>query len=117
MSRIQAQPHRPKLTPVEPLTSATEERAAPALRYFPAFLDLAGRPVLVVGGGEVAARKVRLLREAGAEVTVVAKRIAPELAEDRKLTLIRRGFAAGDVLGKVLAVAATDDAEANYRIH
>ena len=33
------------------------------MRYFPVFLDLAGRPVLVVGGGEVAARKVALLRE------------------------------------------------------
>jgi uroporphyrin-III C-methyltransferase / precorrin-2 dehydrogenase / sirohydrochlorin ferrochelatase len=90
-----------------------------AMRYFPAFLDLAGRRVLVVGGGVVAWRKVRLLSDAGAAVTVVAKHLSPEFAEhesDFRLTVIRRGFTAGDVLGKTLAVAATGDAEVNRRV-
>ncbi len=114
MSRIESNPHFEPRT-VQPLTPAVES-GPPAMRYFPAFLDLLGRETLVVGGGEVAARKVQLLRDAGARVTVVAKRLAPELAEDPRLTLIRRGFVAGDILGKALAVAATDDREANRRV-
>ena len=51
------------------------------MRYFPLFLDLHGRHVAVVGGGEVALRKVRALLEAGASVTVVAPELHPALAE------------------------------------
>ena len=52
--------------------------AAPVL--FPLFLDLRGRRVLVVGGGEVAARKVAALLDSGADVTVVAPALVPALA-------------------------------------
>ena len=47
------------------------------MRYFPLFLDIRDKPVLLVGGGEVAARKVSLLLDAGAKVTVdtVAQRV------------------------------------------
>ncbi len=47
-------------------------RSAPTIRYFPAFLDLAGRRALVLGSGEVAARKAAALARAGAEVAVAA---------------------------------------------
>ncbi|MCG8672473.1 MAG: NAD-binding protein, partial [Pseudomonadales bacterium] len=40
--------------------------------YFPLFLDLKGKPCLVVGGGDIAVRKATLLKRAGAKVTVVA---------------------------------------------
>ena len=50
------------------------------MRYFPLFADLRGRRVLVVGGGEVAERKVRLLVEAGADVQVVSPELSPWLA-------------------------------------
>ena len=60
---------------------ATRERHGPlAVRYFPLFLDIAGKPVLLVGGGEVAARKYALLKDAGAKVTVVAPVLGEELA-------------------------------------
>ena len=73
------------------------------MQYFPAFLDLNGRSCLVVGGGETAARKVRLLRKSGAEVVVVAPRVVDEIADlaaDGALGLVRRGFVAGDVQGR-----------------
>ncbi len=47
--------------------------------YLPIFADLKQRPVLVVGGGEVAARKVDLLLRAGAEVRIVAQALLAEL--------------------------------------
>ncbi|MFB6261954.1 MAG: NAD(P)-dependent oxidoreductase, partial [Thiohalorhabdaceae bacterium] len=50
------------------------------MAYLPLFHDLHGQPVLVVGGGEVGARKVAMLRKAGARVTVVAPELTDELA-------------------------------------
>src|SRR6185312_8178997 len=50
------------------------------MALYPLFLKLAGRKVLVVGGGPVALGKVRALVEAGAEVAVVAPEVVPELA-------------------------------------
>jgi uroporphyrin-III C-methyltransferase/precorrin-2 dehydrogenase/sirohydrochlorin ferrochelatase len=49
------------------------------MRYFPLFLDLAGRRVLVLGGGEQAAQKVRLLARTGARIGIVAERLGDEL--------------------------------------
>ena len=76
------------------------------MEYFPVFLDLKRRPVLLVGGGELALRKLRLLREAGAEVTVVAPGILPEI-EASAAALRRRGFVDGDVNGQTVIFAAT----------
>ncbi|HKF61392.1 MAG TPA: NAD(P)-dependent oxidoreductase [Dongiaceae bacterium] len=76
------------------------------MEYFPVFLDLKRRPVLLVGGGEAALRKLRLLRKAGAEVTVVAPRILPEI-EASAAALRRRGFVDGDVNGQTIIFAAT----------
>ena len=47
--------------------------------YIPIFLDVTGRECVVVGGGEVAARKVEALLEAGARVTVVSPRLSSPL--------------------------------------
>jgi 3'-phosphoadenosine 5'-phosphosulfate sulfotransferase (PAPS reductase)/FAD synthetase len=52
-------------------------RRLSGMRYFPLFADLHGRRVLVVGGGDVAERKVRLLLEAGAHVSIVAPELTP----------------------------------------
>ena len=80
------------------------------MRHFPAFHDVTDRSCLVVGAGESAARKVRLLRQAGARIVVVAPRACEELAAlaaDRVLELRRRPFRSGDVVGQVLVVSAT----------
>ena len=79
------------------------------MALFPLFLKLAGRKVLVVGGGPVAAAKVAALREAGAEISVVAPDVEPglvELADAGKITLVRRSFDAADLGGVWFVVAA-----------
>ncbi len=74
-------------------------RAASRPPLFPAFLDLRGKPVVVVGGGEVAARKARSLERSGAAVTLVAPEICAALAERVRRGGIRhraKRFEAGD---------------------
>ncbi|HEY7689568.1 MAG TPA: siroheme synthase CysG [Dongiaceae bacterium] len=89
------------------------------MNYFPAFFDLKDRRALVVGGGEAAARRLRLLRKAGARVTVVAPRVVEEISAaiaDGAVTAIRRGFVAGDVSGHTVVFAATGLPEVDERV-
>lgn len=79
-------------------------------------LNLAGRRCLVVGGGKVATRKVAGLLDAGAEVMVVAPQASAEiasLADEGRVTWLRKHFTAPDVEGALLVFAATNDAVAN----
>jgi uroporphyrin-III C-methyltransferase / precorrin-2 dehydrogenase / sirohydrochlorin ferrochelatase len=80
------------------------------MNYFPAFFDLKERPALLVGGGEAAARRLRLLQKAGARVTIVAPRVGDEIAaaiDAGKIAAVRRGFVSGDVNGQAIVFAAT----------
>lgn len=85
--------------------------------FLPLFHKLQGRVVLVVGGGEVALRKARLLSEAGAQLRVVAPQIRSELNE---LTaaggVFPRCYETADLQGVALVIAATDDEPLNARI-
>ena len=81
---------------------------------FPAFLRLAGRKVVVVGGGPVAAGKLGALLAAGAEVVVVAPEIRTELAQPG-VTLVTRGFEDADLDGAWWVVAAAPP-EVNRRV-
>ncbi len=83
--------------------------------YYPIFLDLREKPVLVVGAGAVALRKTRGLLEAGARVTVVAPRWRREF-ESLPVRLARRRFRASDLRGACLAFTATDDRRVNRRV-
>ena len=85
------------------------------MRYYPLFLDVRGKPVLVAGAGKVALRKAKGLVEAGARVTVVAPRRAPGFAE-LPVRFERRRFRASDLNGALLAFAATDDRRVNRRV-
>ena len=83
---------------------------------YPVTLSLRGRPVLVVGGGEVALRKVEGLLAEGARVTLIAPELVPDLealAERGEIALARRRHRAGDVAGFALVFAATDDVAVN----
>jgi uroporphyrin-III C-methyltransferase/precorrin-2 dehydrogenase/sirohydrochlorin ferrochelatase len=89
------------------------------LDYLPLFLDLRGRTVLLVGGGEVAARKAELLLSAGALLRVAA----PVLGERLAALLVRHGgthlaepFIPAHLQGCALAIAATDDAAVNLAV-
>ena len=84
-------------------------------RYYLACLDLNGRSCLVVGGGKVGLEKARGLLDCGAEVTVVAPRIEPEL-ERLAVRLRHRRYETGDLDGHFLVVAATPVRSVNQRI-
>ena len=81
-----------------------------AVNYFPVFFDLKDQPVLVVGGGEVALRKVSLLERAGARLTLVAPEVAKELQERAaagRLELRVREFQPADLDGARMVIVAT----------
>lgn len=82
---------------------------------YPVNLVLEGRPVLVVGGGPIAARKVAGLLDCGAAVTVVAPDLVPELAGGA-VAVHRRPYERGEVAGYRLVVAATDDPAVNRAV-
>lgn len=82
--------------------------------YFPAFLKLNARNCLLVGAGDVAARKARLLLAAGARLTIVAPRVGAMVADvmrNRDVKHMQREFRPADLQGQWLVVAATGDVE------
>ncbi|WP_417778444.1 siroheme synthase CysG [Stutzerimonas xanthomarina] len=87
--------------------------------FLPLFHNLNGRTVLVVGGGEIALRKARLLSEAGAVLRVVAPEIEAQLNElvvKSGGQALVRGYQSRDLSGCVLAIAATDDEPLNAQV-
>ncbi|MBU5232162.1 precorrin-2 dehydrogenase/sirohydrochlorin ferrochelatase family protein [Agathobacter rectalis] len=95
------------------------------MAYFPMFVDMTERECLIVGGGNVAYRKVMVMLDFGAKVTVVAEDICEELreliADDRankenRITIIKRKFNQKDCDGMEMVIAATDDNALNHEI-
>ena len=85
----------------------------------PLFISLKGRDVLVIGGGKVANRKVRLLIRSGAKVQLVAPELHPSLqgAIDNKQIQYRQGrFEEHDISAQFLIIAATDDRAINKQV-
>jgi precorrin-2 dehydrogenase / sirohydrochlorin ferrochelatase len=83
---------------------------------YPAILLLEGRLAVVIGGGQVAERKVRTLLDAGAKVRVVTSEVSKGIrrwADAGDIELIERRYERGDLAGSAAAVAATDDEEVN----
>jgi uroporphyrin-III C-methyltransferase/precorrin-2 dehydrogenase/sirohydrochlorin ferrochelatase/precorrin-2 dehydrogenase/sirohydrochlorin ferrochelatase len=86
------------------------------MAYFPMMLNLNGRPCLVVGGGMIAYRKVQVLCDFGAEVTVAAPQLCDELNGIPDIHIRRKEFEETDIRGMALVVAATDCREKNHAI-
>jgi uroporphyrin-III C-methyltransferase/precorrin-2 dehydrogenase/sirohydrochlorin ferrochelatase len=84
--------------------------------YFAAFMDLRGKPGVVVGGGQVAALKAEALLRSGVRVTIVAPDTCERLSELAVLGSVRieqKRFQPGDLVGAEIAIAATDDPAVN----
>jgi siroheme synthase-like protein len=87
--------------------------------YFPVFLNIQRKKCVVVGGGQVAFRKVRMLLDCGANVTVISPVLHPdltELANRKSIQVIRRSFKLGDLKGAFIVIAATDTKETNRKV-
>ncbi|MBB1292724.1 uroporphyrinogen-III C-methyltransferase [Pseudoalteromonas sp. SR44-5] len=89
------------------------------MQYLPIFTKLDNKPVLVVGGGEVALRKCRAFLKARADVTLVAPWFCDELkehAQNNDVTLIDAFFDESHLDGKMLVIAATDNDDVNNSV-
>ena len=84
--------------------------------YFPLFIKLQNKPCLVIGAGEIAARKIELLARAGANITVIALEISHHVAsleQKYNLTIQQRVFTPNDVINFALVISATDNRSTN----
>lgn len=86
------------------------------MSYFPLFIELKERRCLVAGGGKIALHKINVLKDFGAQVTVVSPDILPEIKQMELVECREKKFHASDLDGQQLVVAATDDKEENHRI-
>jgi precorrin-2 dehydrogenase/sirohydrochlorin ferrochelatase len=87
--------------------------------YYPIYLDIENRPLLIVGGGNVCARKAETMMKYGARVTVVAPRVNAEIAqwENQGLLSVRRKrYEPSDLEDAVIVIASTDDQSVNEQI-
>ncbi|WP_419843366.1 siroheme synthase CysG [Actinobacillus pleuropneumoniae] len=89
------------------------------MNYLPIFVDLKNRPVLVVGGGHVAVRKIYALLKADASVKVVAEKLHSSLqvlVDEGKVEWLTKAFEASQVTSSYLVIAATDDNALNQQV-
>jgi precorrin-2 dehydrogenase/sirohydrochlorin ferrochelatase len=89
------------------------------MKYYPVCLDVSGKRCVIVGGGEVAERKVRRLMDCGAEVLVVSESLSPALQtmkSDGLLSHIQAGYSSDLIEGAFLVIGATDRTEVNEAV-
>ncbi len=89
------------------------------MRYFPIFLDVDSRDVVIVGGGEKALQKLRLLAKTTARLKVVSEHVCEGIAAlnaERPLVLVQRGFDVTDLDGAAMVFAASDDVDLDRRV-
>lgn len=87
--------------------------------YFPIFIDLSEKHIVVVGAGKIASRRVRTLLEFAGKITVVAPEISEEIlamAGKGPVQLKKRAFEEADLDGTDMVLAITDDKELNKKI-
>jgi len=89
------------------------------LKYYPVFLDIRDKKCVIVGGGEVAARKAERLLDCGAKVFVISPKLSPALAALKEKNIISHIAAqySGDLINRAtLVIGATDDEKTNAAI-
>ena len=87
------------------------------MAYFPFFIVIENKKILIVGGGNVALRKAEKLVQFGADIVVVAPEICAELERLDGVKLIRRRFENNDICTAFAVIAATNDKQLNARIY
>jgi len=88
-------------------------------KFYPMMMDLKGRPTLVVGGGDVAARKIEMLVSCGSKVKVVAPQIDASLnhlIDSGEVTHIKEKYQTKHLESAVLVIASTDNEEVNKKV-
>ena len=88
-------------------------------RYYPVFLNVRGKRCVVVGGGNVALRKVKTLLEHGASVEVVSPSFCPELSQlaaAKTISVLHKEYEPGDLNGAFIAIAATAESDTNQKV-
>ena len=86
------------------------------MKYFPIFLDANHISAMIIGGGDVAARKIELLLKSTTNITVMAESVSPSvqrLVEAHDLKWLEHNYQAGHLSGINLVIAATDDSKVN----
>jgi precorrin-2 dehydrogenase/sirohydrochlorin ferrochelatase len=89
------------------------------MSFYPVLLDLTGKKVLVVGGGQVAQRKVETLLEYEAEILIVSRELTDKLnkmVENKRVQFLGKEFLPRHLDGAFLVIAATDDKALNHRV-
>jgi|SRR3990170_67047 len=89
------------------------------MRYYPIFLDIKDKPCVVIGGGNVAERKVISLLDAGARVVVISPVLTPalkKLAREKTINYCPKSYEEGDLKGFFLAYSATDNSSVNRKV-
>jgi siroheme synthase-like protein len=87
--------------------------------YYPVSLNIQGKRCVVIGGGKVALRKVKMLLDCRANVSVISPKPHPDIAKlskERAIHLIQRDYEAQDLKGAVIAIACTDVKEVNRKV-
>lgn len=88
------------------------------MAYFPAFIEIENHPVLVVGGGRTALKKIEVLLEFKADITVIASEFIEEIQkmDSQLVKRLEKPFQVSDVEGMHIVVAATESKEVNHVI-
>jgi precorrin-2 dehydrogenase/sirohydrochlorin ferrochelatase len=88
--------------------------------FYPVYLNLKGRRVVVIGGGEVAERKIESLLDSGASVLVISPEVTSgiaSLSEQQRIEIRNRAYVPGDCAGAALVFSATADPEVSRAVH
>ena len=87
--------------------------------YYPIFLNIFGKRCVVIGGGKVALRKVKVLVEHGANVEVVSPALCPELSQlaaAKTISVLHKEYEPRDLKGALITIAATTESDTNQKV-